>query len=57
MRPFEFMSGPSVAPCDKTGSPKPIDQTILEILILSAFYMNLPAERINQLIQQKKQPN
>lgn len=54
MCPFEFMSISSVVPCDKTGSPKPIDKAISEFLALSAFYLGLPAERVNQLIQQKK---
>lgn len=53
MRPFEFMSGTSIAPRDKIRSPKPFDEAIAQFLTISAHYMNLPAERVTQLIQQK----
>lgn len=53
MRPVEFISTQLLTPSNKPISPKSIDETIAKFLTTSARYMNLPAERVSQLIQQK----
>ena len=54
MRPFEFMSSHSLAPESSRRAPAvPTDEAIAQFLTLSAHYMNLPAEWLAKLKQQK----
>ena len=53
MHPFEFISTHSLASASGKHSPITIDEKIAHFITLSAHYMNLPAERLEQLKQLK----
>ena len=54
MRPIEFIPSHSAVPEKNAGNPMPVEETIVRFLTLSAHYLNLPAERLKHLNQQKK---